>query len=106
MMKRFCLAGIVILLVLSMCAIGFAATDSQPAITLDVSNTVRNMIVERVEEGILPDYSIAPFNTIRDDHDLYLSNNGVVIYFQQYEHWPYAAGIQEFPVEFSVLSDN
>ncbi|MFX4262514.1 PdaC/SigV domain-containing protein [Pelotomaculum propionicicum] len=70
-----------------------------------ISDTVRNMIVERVEEGILPDYSIAPFNTIRDDHGFYLSNNGVVVYFQQYEHWPYAAGIQEFPVEYSALKD-
>lgn len=69
------------------------------------SDTVRNMIDERVKEGILPDYMIAPFSTIRDDHDFYLSNNAVVVYFQQYEHWPYAAGIQEFPVEFSVLSD-
>ncbi len=70
-----------------------------------ISDTIRNMIVERVKEGILPDYSIAPFHTIRDDHDFYLSNNGVVVYFQQYEHWPYAAGIQEFPVEFSALKD-
>ncbi len=70
-----------------------------------INDTVRNMIVERVKEGILPDYMIAPFDTIRDDHDFYLSNNAVVVYFQQYEHWPYAAGIQEFPVEFSVLSD-
>lgn len=70
-----------------------------------ISDTVRNMIVERVKEGILPDYSIAAFTTIRDDHDFYLSNNAVVVYFQQYEHWAYAAGIQEFPIEFSLLKD-
>jgi len=70
-----------------------------------ISDTVRNAIDERVKEGILPDYSIAPFKTIKDDQDFYLSNNVVVVYFQQYEYWPYAAGIQEFPVEFSALKD-
>lgn len=68
-----------------------------------VSANVRNEINERVKEGLL--YENTPFQTIKDDHDFYLSNDAVVIYFQQYEHWPYAAGIQEFPVEFSVLSD-
>ncbi len=70
-----------------------------------ISKAVKDEIGVRIKEGILPDYSIAPFNTIKDDHDFYLSNNAVVVYFQQYEHWPYAAGIQEFPFEFSALRD-
>ncbi len=70
-----------------------------------ISDTVRNAIDERVKEGILPDYSIAAFNTIKDDQVFYLSNNAVVVYFQQYEYWPYVAGIQEFPVDFSVLNN-
>ncbi len=70
-----------------------------------ISDTVRNAIDERVKGGILPDYSIALFEAIKDDQVFYLSNNAVVVYFQQYEYWPYAAGIQEFPVEYSVLND-
>ena len=70
-----------------------------------ISNTVKNEIDARVKEGILPDYAIAPFEAIREDQDFYLSNNAVVVYFQQYEYFPYAAGIQEFPVEFSALQD-
>jgi hypothetical protein len=70
-----------------------------------ISKAVKDEIGVRIKEGILPDYSIAPFNTIKDDHDFYLSNSAVVVYFQQYEHWPYAAGIQEFPFEFSALRD-
>lgn len=69
-----------------------------------ISDTVKDTIVERVREEILPE-DIEPFETIRDDHDFYLSNDGVVVYFQQYEHWCYAAGIQEFPVEYTTLRD-
>jgi inhibitor of cysteine peptidase len=70
-----------------------------------ISNVVKNEIDARVQEGMLPDYSLAPFEAIRQDQDYYLSNNAVVVYFQQYEYFPYAAGIQEFPVEFSSLKD-
>jgi hypothetical protein len=70
-----------------------------------ISKAVKDEIGMRIKEGSLPDYSIAPFEAIREDQDFYLSNDAVVVYFQQYEHWPYAAGIQEFPVEFSKLQD-
>lgn len=70
-----------------------------------INSTVKNEIDERVKQGLLPEYSIAPFETIREDQDFYLSNNAVVVYFQQYEYFPYAAGIQEFPVEFSAFKD-
>ncbi|TEB07692.1 Anti-sigma-V factor RsiV [Pelotomaculum schinkii] len=68
-----------------------------------INNTVRNEINNRVKEGMLSEN--APFKTIKDEQDFYLSNNAVVVYFQQYEYWPYAAGIQEFPVEFSALKE-
>lgn len=68
-----------------------------------INNAVQNEIKTRIAEGILPDHQLEPFETIRADQDFYLSNNTVVVYFQQYEHWPYAAGIQEFPVEVTTL---
>ncbi len=68
-----------------------------------INDTIRNEIDQKVKEGGLSE--ITPFETIKDDQDFYLSNNAVVIYFQQYEYFPYAAGIQEFPIDFSVLKD-
>jgi len=68
-----------------------------------INNTVRNEINERVKEGTLSENK--PFETIRDDQDFYLADSAVVVYFQQYEYWPYTAGIQEFPVDFSALKD-
>jgi len=68
-----------------------------------ISNAVRNGINERVKAGILNE--IAPFEAIKDDQDFYLSSRAVVVYFQQYEYFPYVAGIQEFPVDFSALKD-
>ncbi|MDD4239086.1 MAG: DUF4163 domain-containing protein [Desulfotomaculaceae bacterium] len=71
-----------------------------------ISDIVRNEIDVRIKEGRLPDYWITtPFEAIKEDQDCYLSNDGVVVYFQQYEYFPYAAGIQEYSVEFSTLKD-
>ncbi|MCR4434446.1 MAG: DUF4163 domain-containing protein [Clostridiales bacterium] len=70
-----------------------------------ISGIVKNQIDERVKEGLLPDYSITPFKAIKDEQDFYLSNHAVVVYFQQYEYFPYAAGIQKFAVDFSELKD-
>jgi len=70
-----------------------------------INTAVKQEIDERVKEGILPEYNLVPFESIREDHDFYLYDNAVVVYFQQYEHWPYAAGIQEFPVKFDLLGE-
>lgn len=70
-----------------------------------INTAVKQEIDARVKEGILPEHTLAPFESIREDHDFYLSDNAVVIYFQQYEHWAYAAGIQEFPVGFDLLGE-
>jgi len=70
-----------------------------------ISNIVKQKIDERIKAGLLPDYLLAPFTAIKDDQDYYLSNNGVVVYFQQYEYFPYAAGIQEFTVDYQELGN-
>ena len=70
-----------------------------------ISSTVRDQINERVKAGILPENAITPFRTIKADQDFYLSDHGMVVYFQQYEYFPYAAGIQEFSVDYSSLKD-
>ncbi|HHV98973.1 MAG TPA: DUF4163 domain-containing protein [Clostridiaceae bacterium] len=70
-----------------------------------ISNVVKQKIDERIKIGLLPNYLLTPFTAIRDDQDFYLSNNGVVVYFQQYEYFPYAAGIQEFVVDYTEFSN-
>lgn len=70
-----------------------------------MSGIVKDEINERVKEEILPEYSISPFEAIKEDQDFYLSADAVMVYFQQYEYFPYAAGIQEFPVQYSILKD-
>ena len=62
-----------------------------------ISSTIENEINAR---GLS---EIAPFKTINADQNFYLSENGLVFYFQPYEYFPYAAGIQEFHVDFSAL---
>ncbi|QNK41952.1 DUF3298 domain-containing protein [Caproicibacter fermentans] len=63
---------------------------------------VRNEIDSRVKEKIL--FENTPFQTLGDNPDFYLSGDGITFYFQQYEYFPYAAGIQEFPVPFETIS--
>lgn len=70
-----------------------------------VSGAVKSQIAERVKEGRLPEQPLTPFEAIREDQDFFLSDHGAAVYFQQYEYFPYAAGIQEFTVDFSQLKD-
>ncbi len=58
-----------------------------------ISDEVKRQIEEK---GLM---LLTPFNAIRPDQDFYLSNNGLVVYFQLYEYLPYAYGIPEFIVE-------
>lgn len=69
-----------------------------------INSVVREEIDQRIGAGILNEIEGSAFETISRDQGFYLSNNGLYIYFQQYEHFPYAAGIQEFPIAYSDLS--
>lgn len=46
------------------------------------------------------------FQGISEDQDYYLQDDAVVVYFQQYEIAPYAAGIPEFVIPLSLFGDN
>ncbi|XOQ43831.1 MAG: hypothetical protein ACFWTN_05165 [Clostridium sp.] len=62
-------------------------------------------IDNRVEKGILYEFEDHPFKTLGEHPNFYLSNDGIVFYFQQYEYFPYVAGIQEFPISYDSISD-
>lgn len=50
-------------------------------------------------------YELTTFSAISADQAFYLDNNGVSVYFQQYEYFPYAAGIQAFTLDYPALKD-
>jgi inhibitor of cysteine peptidase len=50
-------------------------------------------------------YELTTFSAISTDQAFYLDNSGVSVYFQQYEHFPYAAGIQAFTLDYRALKD-
>lgn len=69
-----------------------------------LNSSVRSQIDSRVTSGELYEFSDSPFQTLGDNPDFYLSGDGFTFYFQQYEHFPYVAGIQKFPVSYSAVS--
>jgi len=67
-----------------------------------INSVIRDEIDNRTTEGELVE--LTPFKTITGDQPYYLSNDGIVIYFQEYEYFPYAAGIQEFTIKYADLA--
>jgi inhibitor of cysteine peptidase len=70
-----------------------------------INETIRQEIDRRVEARELSEFDFSPFSDIGEEPEFYLSNNAVVFYFQEYEYFPYAAGIQEFAVPYYELFD-
>ncbi|GAP40664.1 PdaC/SigV domain-containing protein [Flexilinea flocculi] len=46
-----------------------------------------------------------PFTGMNLSQPFYLSKNGFVVFYQQYEILPYSEGIQEFQVDYNLLED-
>lgn len=63
--------------------------------------SIKEEIERRVAKNDL--FVLQPFESIGENPYFYLSEEGLVFYFQQYEYFPYAAGIQEFTIPFSAL---
>jgi inhibitor of cysteine peptidase len=70
-----------------------------------INSAIRTEIDNRVASGDLVEFDSARFETIGDQPAFYLSDDAIVFYFQQYEYFPYAAGIQEFFIPYSDLAD-
>jgi len=69
-----------------------------------LSQIVRDQITEMAQsEDTL--YWYDSYNGIRPDHQFYINENGLNLYFQPYEIAPYAAGFPTFLVTFDELSD-
>lgn len=50
-------------------------------------------------------YELTTFGGISVDQIYYLDNDGVTVYFEPYEYFPYAAGIQTFTASYSDLKE-
>ncbi len=87
-------------LVLSLADVLNNKTDYVPYINA----SIRHEIDRRVATEQLYEFEFDPFVGISSTTGYYLSNDAVVVYFQEYEHFPYACGIQEFAVSFDELS--
>lgn len=77
--------------------------DSGSAYIKFINEAIRKEIDRRVAAGNLSEFDFNKFKDIGTTPDYYLSNSAVVFYFQEYEYFPYAAGIQEFDVKYSDL---
>lgn len=61
-----------------------------------INSTIIEEIASRVDKGELSE--LAHFEDIGDTANWYLTDDAIVFYFQPYEYFPYAAGIQLFPL--------
>ena len=68
-----------------------------------VNASVRKQIDMRKKSYGVFEFSDDPFKTVSAKQDFYLSNRGVTVYFQLYDHFPYAAGIQQFVIDPEAL---
>ena len=62
-----------------------------------------NIVKDGIKSRELPD--LTPFVSIADNQAYYLDNSGISVYFQQYEYFPYAAGIQSFTADYSQIKE-
>lgn len=67
-----------------------------------INAAIRTEIDSRIQSGGLVEFDPG-FTDIGNDPPYYVSNSGLVFYFQQYEYFPYAAGIQEFNIPYNSL---
>ena len=66
---------------------------------------IRKEIDKRIEENLLYEFEVHPFQTLGENPDFYLTDDDIVFYFQQYEYFPYAAGIQAFPISYDSIAN-
>lgn len=69
-----------------------------------INAAVRKEIDSRTAAGELDEFEFSKFSDIGENAEYYLSDNGFVIYFQEYAYFPYAAGIQEFNMSYADLA--
>jgi inhibitor of cysteine peptidase len=77
--------------------------DGRTEYTGLMNDAIRREIDRRVAAGELYEFEFSKFKGLGENPEFYLSNDAVVLYFQEYAYFPYAAGIQEFRVRYADL---
>lgn len=65
-------------------------------------DVISGMIKQQIKERDIP--LTTPFEKIAPDQDFYLTEEALVIYFQQNKYTPYVWGFPEFPIPYAQLS--
>ena len=64
---------------------------------------LNDQIQEQIKKrGLTP---IVPFETVKPNEGYYLTDTDLVVFFQQYEYFPYSDGIQEFAIPLKNLEN-
>jgi len=69
----------------------------------DYIHAFNTAIVNQMKERDIYDSQISPFESIAEDQPFYIHNKRAYVYFQQYEIFPYAVGIQSFFIPLSAM---
>lgn len=69
----------------------------------DYVTAISNEIKKQIKERKMTDQQLVKFEKISKNEDYYLTKDSLVIYFSEYEYFPYSFGIQEFPIPLKVL---
>jgi hypothetical protein len=70
---------------------------------MDYVTTISNEIKKQIKERKIVDQQLVKFEKISKIDDFYLTNDSLVIFFSEYEYFPYSFGIQEFGVPLKTL---
>lgn len=68
----------------------------------DYVKIINQQIKEQIADRKLQ--LLTPFQTIEPDRDFFLSHQGVVVYFTQYEYTSFADGMPEFVIPYSTFA--
>ena len=69
----------------------------------DYVTTISNEIKRQIKERKIADQQLVKFEKISKNEDFYLTGDSLVIFFSEYEYFPYYFGIQEFPIPLKSL---
>lgn len=69
----------------------------------DYKERLSGVVRARLAKGDIP--LLAPFTGIPDTQEYYLTDEGLVLYYQLYEYAPYAWGFLEFTCSYADIAD-
>jgi hypothetical protein len=69
----------------------------------DYTATISDEIKRQMKQKGLDKKLLSDFKQIKSDEDFYITDSKIIIFFQQYEYFPYECGITEFEIPLRSL---